>query len=391
MDARVHAKLSPSGAHGWLNCADWRSDPSGSKFANEGTCAHAVAAACLTENLPAIAYIGRIFENVEVTNDMAEHVQTYVDLVRTYADGHTLMVEQRVPIGHITGEAGAEGTSDVVIVTADGSELIVIDLKFGRGVEVSAEASEQGQLYLLGALELVGLLGFEPSRFRFVIHQPRLRSAPSEWDCDLVTLQAFAARCRQLPTEVVPGEKQCRWCANKAGCTALERQVLGIVADDFVDVSQPIAPQLGGVLERVANSDNAHIAGLLPSLELIRDWCDAVEKRAHTELINGNPLPGYKLIAGKKGNRAWTKDSDAEAAMKAMRLRQDEMYAFKLISPTVAEKLLAKETPRRWATLARLVTQSEGKPTVAPASDPRPALQIKPADDFENVSCADLC
>jgi hypothetical protein len=86
-----------------------------------------------------------------------------------------------------------------------------------------------------------------------------------------------------------------------------------------------------------------------------------------------------------------------------MRLKQEQMYNFKLISPTQADKLLAKESPRRWKKVEALITQHDGSPSVAPESDKRPALVIAPpADDFEVVDCdvasspvedagADLC
>lgn len=71
--------------------------------------------------------------------------------------------------------------------------------------------------------------------------------------------------------------------------------------------------------------------------------------------------------------------------LKSMRLKQEEMYDFSLISPTTAEKVL-KGTPKRWKRIEPLITRSPGKPSVADASDKRPALDIKPtADDFEEV------
>lgn len=417
----THALLSPSGAHRWLACPGSIAMEVGqpndsSEFAREGTCAHAVAALCLEGNSPATAYVGRIFEieghNVEVTTDMAEHVQTYVDVVRQYAEGHELMVEARVPIDHLTGEPGAEGTSDAIIITNDGDELIVIDLKFGRGVAVSAEENAQGQMYALGALELVTLLGHTPKRVRIVIHQPRIQSAPSEWDCTVEDLQRFAhglkngALVARIALEhrdnwikgpeyqyLAPGEKQCKFCKAKAICPKLMQHALDTVADDFVDVSKDIGVQLGGAKERVASSDTSHLAALLPHLDLIEEWCDAVRKRAHAELLAGNAVAGFKLVKGKKGARNWSNEADAEAAMKSMRLKHEQMYSYKIISPTSAEELLAKESPRRWASLQKLITQAEGKPTVAPASDKRPAVEIKPvADEFENVAtCEDLC
>lgn len=415
-ETNTHALLSPSGASRWMACPGSIAMEVGqpndsSEFAREGTAAHTLAALCLTEHNGAHAYIGRIItvegQDFEVTPDMADFVQTYVDVVHQYATGHDLLVEQRVPIGHLTGEDGAEGTSDAIIVTADGSELIVIDLKYGRGVAVSAEANEQGQLYALGALELVTLLGYEPKHVRIVIHQPRIQAAPSEWDCTVEELQRFADLVKERASHALnvlknespstyhfhlrPGEKQCRFCKARAICPKLAQHALDTMADDFVDMTKDLAPQLSGAMERVAASDTAHLAVLLPHLDLIEDWCQAVRKRAHAELLLGNPVPGYKLVQGKKGSRAWTSEDEAEALLKSMRLKHDQMYQYKVISPTTAEKLLAKDSPRRWSTLQKIITQGDGKPTVAPAADKRPAIEVKPtADEFQNETADDL-
>jgi len=79
--------------------------------------------------------------------------------------------------------------------------------------------------------------------------------------------------------------------------------------------------------------------------------------------------------------------------MKPMRLKLEEMYDLSLISPTTAEKLVKAKTigPRQWNRLVPLITQSDGKTHVAPVSDERPALDVKPVtDDFVVESLADL-
>lgn len=67
-----------------------------------------------------------------------------------------------------------------------------------------------------------------------------------------------------------------------------------------------------------------------------------------------------------------------------LKLEEDPIYTYKLVSPTAIEKLLKDISPKRWARLQPLIGQSEGKPSVAPASDKRPAL-VRGADQFEDA------
>lgn len=401
-----HAVLGASKSAQWINCPGSIAlsaglPNKGSTYADWGTAAHTLAEWCLNpadgQHDEAARFIGRsiavgeVF--IRVDAEMADVVQCYVDYVRDVVNstGGTLLIEQRVDYSACIGVPESFGTADTIILAGD--EIIVVDLKTGRGEEVDAFENSQLRLYALGALEEFGLVG-EFKQARLVIVQPRVSRKPSEHVDTLADLEAFRLKAwssaqraaMHLATgnppddALVPGEKQCRWCLAKSTCPKLQAEVSRTVFDDFealvaTDEPTPVTP-----------SDAEAEARVFARLDMIEGWIEARRERART-LAASVELPGYKLVAGKRGARAWTDAEQAEATLKAMRLKVDEMYDFKLISPTKAEKVL-KDNPRKWAKLEGLITQSEGKPAVVPVSDKRPALVVN-ADAFDCVGPVD--
>jgi len=364
-----------------------------SAYAREGTAAHELAAMVLEDSGSyASDYVGKKIafddhgEDVLwlITKDMAEYVDDYVRFVRERATGKSLHVECKLSIGHITGEDGATGTSDVVIIDIPNKTIEVIDLKFGMGVRIDAKHNEQLQLYALGALEEYSLVtDFE--RVGMVIHMPRLNHV-SEWEIPVSELHIFGSLARDAADTVRweeptfnAGEKQCRFCKAKATCSALLAEVTEIVfgaatLDDFVP--QVVDSQTG---------DN-YLPMAMSKVGLVEDWCKAVRAEVERRLLAGQTVDGYKLVEGRKGNRAWSDEGAVEQLFKSFRLRQEEMYDFKLISATKAEKLL-KPNPKRWAKAEQLITRSDGKTSVALATDKRPAMDVKPVlDDFRDLT-----
>ena len=400
----AHAIRSPSGASGWLECAGWASDSKGSKYADEGTAAHELAATCLscsTETRDHLGVAVDVGANTFVVDDeMALAVGDYVGYVRDVVKGTggELLVEQKLSIEAITGEAGAKGTSDAVILAP--GELIIADLKYGRGVPVEADNNPQLQIYALAAMDEFSL-AHDFSTVRMVIHQPRL-GAVSEWVQPVEQLEAFRAHIRERiaihdanPDARNPGTKQCQWCANKATCSALARKVQDEIGSDFEDLTTFNREMTEHSLSRRGHLDSDELAAAMKAADLIEIWLKAVRAEVETRLLAGQAVPGFKLVQGKKGNRKWTNEAEAEITLKAMRVKHEQMYDYSVISPTSAEKLAKAEVigPRQWPKLQALITQAEGKPSVAPETDKRPALVMSAvADDFTDVTASpDTC
>ncbi|WP_343684029.1 DUF2800 domain-containing protein [Asticcacaulis sp.] len=410
MSETAHALFGASKAPRWTRCPgsiqlEGKVEKTSSKYADEGTAAHTLAALCLEEGQPAIAFAGRLLDagerRFEVDEDMIENVQKYVDYCNALcALASVSWVEHCVDFSAAIGQPNSFGTADFIALI--GTELVVVDLKYGMGVQVDAEENEQLMLYAIGALAELDLM-YAIETVRLVIQQPRKHHL-SEWATDVARLHAFAETASVRAYQacqpdaaakfLVAGEKQCKFCPAKAICPALARDVLttvvGASAEGFDDLTAETlsTPETVADEAYVAGADltsNEALAVILPKLDMIEDWCQAIRDRARAELMSGREVPGYKLVAGKKGARSWSDPAEAETVMKSMRLKQDEMYDFSLISVTTAEKRL-KDSPKRWARLSNLVTQKDGAPTLAPASDKRPALPVtKPADAFEPV------
>lgn len=412
----AHSKYSASASARWLACPgsmvlSKNAKRTSSKYSREGTAAHELASQVLERNVDATSRIGtRIpveHETFEVDADMARHVQSYVDTVRSLRDalGATLLVEQKLDYGQYLGSEQAWGTGDAVLITPD--EIIVIDLKYGQGEQVEAEDNTQLQLYALGALAKFGDYG-DFQTVRVMICQPR-SGGTSEWVTTVADLLQFGERAAEavkrveaaeasakhdLEWEAVylnPGEKQCRWCPAKATCPELRNEVTKTVFMHTAATPEDFADEVVPDKKHIEPADSAWLAATMAKTDLIEIWIKAIRAEVEKRLLAGDEVPGYKLVRGKQGNRAWSDETAAEDLLrKQFRLKIEDAYEMKLISPTAAEKLLAKESPKRWAKCAPLIARSEGKIHVAPLDDKREAISVTAvADEFEAIPASD--
>ena len=409
MSTPAHSKWSASGFEQKMLCPGSHLLQAGapdntSVYAAEGTAAHQVLTWALQFNTQASAFIGRYIDvapayTIEVTAEMAEHVQVCVDYCRdACGEWGVMLVDQRVNYARFLGVPAddAWGTADVILLL--GEEIIVVDFKYGQGVAVEAANNPQMSLYALGALDGYSMAG-DFLRARLVISQPRVRRAPSEWDTSVEALIEWAdTHARRTVADCItaafggnveeflnPGEKQCKFCRAKATCPALREEVAFTFAE-----RQPASPDEFRNLEPAHETDADWISAALDKVDMIEDWCKAIRAEAEKRLLAGDEVPGYKVVAGKRGARQWI-DSGAveEYLRKTLRLTIEQAYDLKLISPTSAEKLKKSGVigDRQWTKIQELITQSTGKPHVAPVTDSRPALEITPVvEDFADLT-----
>lgn len=437
---KKHAIFSPSAMAANMACIGKIAMEHGlpdtsSSYADEGTCAHFLGAYCLENGSNAMDYFGdtvalwrdktgkegegfkidkpagaEIYHSELVDEVFAGHVQKYVDVVRDYAHGHPILVEQKLSIAEITGEEGATGTSDAVILLPD--EIVVIDLKFGQGNEVSAEQNEQLMTYALAAYNEFSYekyAEYAPKQVRLVISQPRITAAPSEWVCSVEELLAFGKEVRlkaefafqvlkakqsgaDLTTSgyLSPNEVSCKYCkAAKAGiCKAIDAAVREAVGVDFEDLTKESVEERSRQVH-----DHAELGRKLKAVPLIETWIAGVSAAAERELIDNANSPevceklGFKLVQGRRGNRQWKQDEKLERLLKRL-LGAANCYTKKLISPADAEKALKGE--KSWSNVEKYITQPEGKPSVAPLADKREPLVLQTvADEFEDLTAGE--
>jgi hypothetical protein len=415
-----HSKFSASAAERWLACPgsiplSAGKPDSTSVYAARGTVAHTLLEWSLKQGLtkPHAEWLGAVHEvdghEIEVDQDLLDNVEWALGHIgETTAGCDIVMSETRVNYADWLGvpEADAFGTSDIIAVRSDQRELIVADYKNGRK-PVLAIDNPQMMLYAAGALAQVEDI-VDVDSVRTVILQPEAL-APKEHVISVADLKAWLrGRARSGATSVQQAERMyadaadgaltgewvdtflhpgdhCQWCKAKATCPKLREAVTETVfdtapatPDEFENLSGPPRPD-GAVTDWLAVA--------FSKLDLIEEWVEAVRKEVARRLAAGEPVPGYKLVPGKKGARQWADKAAAEDLLrKQFRLPIEKAYDLKLISPTSAEKLVKAGDigERQWKKAAALITQSEGRPHVAPESDPRSAITVQPvAEMFE--------
>lgn len=383
----IHARLSASGAKKWINCPgsiqlEENFEDKPSQFAEEGTNAHALGEAKIrlaTKEYNRTKYHNAI-RNLEITEDMEDYAESYKNyVIERYNSAlqktpdAILMLEQRLDFSNYVPDGF--GTGDAVII-AEG-KLEIIDLKYGKGVEVSAVDNPQLRLYALGAYEAFDMLyGFDT--VEMTIYQPRLDNISSESIsvAELLEWGESVKKAAQLAnddsiTECVAG-KHCDtgFCKARPVCRAYAEERQKMAVYDFKPPAMLTVAEIADIIEQSAS---------------LEKWaklvCDYALQQAYK---HGVEYPGYKVVEGRSNRKYSKPDSEVAKILTDNGYQESDILVHKLKGITDIEKLLGKKTFAE--VLGSYVVKPPGKPTLVCSEDKRPAINsaMQAQEDFKN-------
>ena len=378
-----HALLSPSSAHRWMNCplaprleATLPEKPS--EYAREGTVAHSVCEITAKKKFKKVkaAEYNRVIKKLKTDavwdDEMLHTAETYVEHLTErameFANEPYIAFEVKVDISDYVPEAF--GRCDCVMFGGD--TLIITDYKHGKGVPVSPDENPQLMLYALGALKLYKpLFGVALKKVAVYIDQPRI-GAYDGWTCTVDELLAWGESVKPKAQMAFMGFGEyhagdwCRFCRANGICKAQAEQQIRAFDDFSAAVGNPTAllspSEMGEVLKRG---------------ETLVSWYETVREKALESLLNGEKIPGYKVVEGRS-TRCWT-DQD-KALDKLQESGVDRAVIYDSVPKTLAqlEKLLG--TVRFKELVGEFVTKPQGKPTLALETDSRKEFNSAAAD-----------
>ena len=371
---RAHAKLSASGASRWATCPGSVQMEEGipdkeSVYAQEGTLAHEMSELKLKHYLDPNGFgkrklnaaIKKLKENELYQAEMESYTDNYVDFIKekalSFPSNPYIEIEKRVDFSRWVD--GGFGTCDCVLI--HGSTLSIIDLKYGKGVPVSAEQNEQLILYALGAYDAFNLI-YNLDKIELNIVQPRINNF-STWEISLTELLLWgdyfkvqAEKALGGNGELVPSAKACKFCKARDICTARAENNLSLESEIKLKPNEIPKDKLYEYISRG---------------EDIAKWVADLKAYALDMCLKGEDVKGLKVVAGRT-SRSWTNQD--EAINKLIEGGIDEAIIYDKVPLTLAklEKALGKQ--QFTALVGDMVVTSEGKPTLVFENDKRPAI-----------------
>lgn len=373
MTAHAHALLSASSAHRWLHCTaaprlEAKFPDTASQFAAEGTLAHAICELKLLKYSTPMsqkAYstrLNKLKKDPLYQPEMDGYTDDYIDRVKqvglSYDSVPHIVAERKVSLEKYIPQGF--GTADCILI--HGTDLHIFDFKYGKGVVIDAVDNPQMRLYALGALDAYRLI-YHIETVRTHIIQPRIANYSDE-DIKVDDLDAWGQKVAARAAVAfgnkgtfAPGE-WCKFCRAKAQCRARSEHYAALTAyaKAHPDPRLITLTDLGKYLVQARE---------------LESWTKDLQEYALSSCLAGKEVPGWKAVEGR-GSRTFT---DQEAAFKVLMghgITEAVLYERVPLSLAKVERAVGKKEFS--AIVGEYVVKNPGKPTLAPESDKRAAI-----------------
>ena len=373
--SRDHALLSPSGSHRWMNCTpsarlEEHILGSTSAAAEEGTVAHELAEYALSkylagEYMPLLDELPtpkEISENKYYSPEMDKYVTDYVcyvcDIFEVCGDAK-MYLERKFDLTSYVPDCF--GSCDCAI---EGTNILnIIDLKYGKGVQVEAKDNTQLMMYALGVLRsLSPKRQAEIETIKMHIAQVRLgnyevfeMSARDLTHWGIHKLRPTAEKAWNGQGNTVVGS-HCKFCKFKPQCRA-QRDALVNEFETHGETKALTLDEIGDILSKA---------------DMFTDWLSSVKSHAMAEALSGKTVKGWKLVEGRAA-RVITDEDEAVKRLSELGFEPDSLKNHKLKGIVDLERMVGKKPLA--VTLDGIIIKPKGAPTLAPESDKREAIE----------------
>lgn len=399
----THSKCSPSGAHRWLNCTaaptyeGQFSEGEVSIYARTGTTAHKFAELAAQYNLNLInkrtynARLKKLQADELYDPEMLDTSQKYAEYLfkksMEFENKPYAALEVNVDISDYVPEG--YGQCDSILIGGD--LLHITDYKHGVGVPVSAIGNPQMRLYALGALKRYAVAFPNIKRVSMAIFQPRITDDVIEDELSVEDLLKWGEGIKPIATEAyngpgtfAPGE-WCRFCKGREICKARADYFMSLEAFEDSVPEGGLTPEQKFEIDKAlilgqptrTTLTDAEVGELLIKGEKLASWLSDLQSYALQAILDGKPIPGWKVVEGKS-NRVFTDVDEAIKAVQAAGYDEAMCYERKPKTITQFEKLMGKKEFAE--KIGAFVTKPMGKPTLVEESDGRDPYNPLAAD-----------
>ena len=413
--ASVHSLFPPSAAKRLLMCPGAYGSSlvvgagarRASVFSAEGTLAHLVAETMILAKVEGDHFLGRTYEVdgflFTVDRDFLDAVQVYVDYIESLISlGFVVALERLIEPAKLWDDRPPLaielfGTADCIAFHPEWKRLVLVDLKFGKGVPVDPEDNPQLLYYAAGALADTHTL---VQWVNLVVAQPRLvhgdgpirkwTTTPKHviaWARDTLYPGVQTALADNGQT-LLPGE-HCQFCPAAPTCPAPRTMALDLARQRFAEAgaedvpADPNSPDPLAGMGKATSVSDTRLVEILDASRVIEPLIEQARQMAKDRIQSGVALPGWEIVT-RAGRRTWSASSE-DLFRKLRTLRADPFLVAEAMSPAAMEK----KAPTIYAMLESDVAAGTPSLVLQPKDHSRkrtrqPALAISAGSDMSD-------